>query len=277
LTRSSQQNPKYYKQLPANCYNKKQWHGKEAKETKCKRVVIYWTARLLTLAIFCALTFAAYQFISLPHWLYSKFEEYQGALFIALITWFWNWSGKSAALVCRLCGLSLERTQTESITRGNNLQSQPPLKPLVIGRNGAQFIFPICFTGLSYIFGSSLFVSVENIDNTWWVLAVVFLISSVTAIFSWINVAKPMIKADANGIQYCDLSGLSCKFIAWNQIYCCDVIQVYDALGKVVKNSIVLKDARHKKLLTISFTTSSNAINYRNTRRLQKFIERTLP
>jgi hypothetical protein len=258
--------------------------AKQAIALNRKRAGIYNTARIIIMAAFYALPIAFYRMISIPKWLismlpqspYFSLSDYVAIGFILLwicIPTFWDWSGKLAAKICCPPDLSLQGTQVESITRNDGFrQVRVTSKPLIISKYGMQLVFPATYTFIAFLFGYMLFDGPHAIDSDWLFVALISFSSGVSAIIAWINVDKPLIKADSEGIQYRNMWGLTCKFIPWDHVYFCDAIKVCNMFGKVVSNSIVLQNIEHKKLLKITIATSTYAVNYRNTRQLVKFI-----
>ena len=253
-----------------------------------RQTAIYIVARILIMALIIAALYAAlFAFVKmpsvqkgivplLPPW-FSFPSDVFNLLFIAFTPISWFWSGELATRICRPPDLLLKETQIETITRGDRLwQVTPATKSFLISKYELKLLIPSVTTFIAFLFGYMLFDGPHRIDSTWLSIALIVLVCGIFAIFSWINIDKPLVEADFEGIKYCSVWGLPCKFIAWDEIYSCDAIMKRDEFGQIAYNSIVLKNARQKKILKITIAAGSRAINYRNARHLVRFIKQVL-
>lgn len=243
---------------------------RQTRKVRVKRENVFYITRFVALIIFVASAFAIAQLETGDRWTILRVNIY------LLIVMLWQWATMLATFVCRRLGLSLDGTTTEKVERIQYEGPATPIEePFVIGRQGAQYIMPVCATLLCLIcIGPSLFTRPQPLEpfNQTIFQALMFSLFAAIAICSWLNIRKPLVKVDTGGIAYCDSSGVTSRFIPWDKLASSDVVNVRNVFGEVIRQSVVLKDAQNKKLVTVCISSSSKEINAQNTEQFVSII-----
>ncbi len=220
----------------------------------------------------------------LTHWITGSFWPILHFNLYVLILLFWGLATQAATARCRRLGLSLDGTTVEKMERTSNVQErlEGTQEPLIIRSNpSGRFIMPICATLLCIVcIGPPLFrkshpLDLEHIGHT---TGHVLIFSSLAAlaICSWVNLRKPEVKADARGVGHCDALGIHSNFAYWTKIESYDVVTERNVFGEIIQQSVVLRNAGHKKLMTVRIASHAREENQQNTERLVNFLKNIL-
>jgi hypothetical protein len=251
---------------------------RDANQIGEKRKYVFHATRVLAFAGFGALAIVVVQemveAMILERW------SALGPTIYPLIVMFWRRAGSSATWICRKLGLSLDGITRERLERVDyeNVAVDPIPEPFRVERS-CKALLPVCLTLLCFIcIGPSLFLTPHTLTHFEHTLShtLIFSFLAATAILSWLNIRKPLVKVTAGGIAYCDAFGVTCKYVAWHKLGSCDVVSEHDVFGDVVRQSLILRDTRDKKIGTIWMESNSKGTAVEHTEQIINLIKQRL-
>lgn len=246
----------------------------DANKIGVKRKYVFHVTRLLTLAVLGAVALAIAHEMKIERW------SALGPATYPIMIMFWQRSTSFATLICRQLGLSLAGKTTEKLERVKfeNVIS-PSVQELFRVERSCKSLLPMCLTLLCCIcIGPPLFSLPHTFEHFGHTLFHVLLFSFLasTAILSWLNIRKPLVKMSSGGIEYCDPFGVTSKYVAWRRLGSCDVVSERNVFGEIVRQSLVFRDTRGKKIGTIWMESNSKGTAVEHTEQITNLVKQGL-